>query len=374
MGNVEKVNNDATKKLQGFDYQKLIALEVCFEAKPDDIIWLECKGDVSDGETTIEVKHHFGNDNLTSNSTDVWKTLKNYVLGKYNTAQHTSLVLHTTANIKEDSIFYDWSSLTPNEKYKKLIDHKPSETIKDFYQVIISDFAKEPLLEILEKFKIISSQPKIKEKWQKLKNDRILTLVKDEYKERALQELYGYITKKAIDDNNEWKVTKKDFDRDIKHSLSKYTQGSIAFPVVDNSDLESKLNHKGYHFVSEMKSIQLKETNIDYAVSDYLRANLSQFKLIEESPTIKDRLETYDRNIRAAMNARKNENGDDLQAEHLNTDVAYKASRKTYYASINSPCENIRGIDQTEPYYQKGRMHDAVEEKEFSWKYSEEDL
>ena len=370
----ESVSNDATKNIQGFDYQKLIALEICFSARPDDVVWLECKGDVSDGETAIEVKHHSGDDNLTSNSFDVWKTLKNYVVDRHITAQHTSLILHTTANIKDNSIFHGWNELTPEAKYEKLQAHQPVKSIKDFYTEVITDFAEDELLPILEKFEIQCSQPKIGEKWEELKNDRIFTSVKDEYKEAALQKLCGYITKKAIEDKNEWKVTIKDFRTDIQNELRPYTQDSVAFPVVGNSDLESQLNHRGYHFVSEMKSIQLREQPVADAVSDYLKANLSQIKLLTEVPTIKDNLDTYDQNISAALCSKKSEYGSELQSDHLNTDTAYKASREMYYGSINSPCENIRGVDQTESYYQKGRMHDVVEEKEFSWQYSEEDL
>jgi hypothetical protein len=98
-------SNDATSKILGFDYQKLVALKMCLDAKPNETIWIECKGDVADENSTTEVKHHLGKHNLTSNSVDVWKTLQNHI-EQYNVAENFSrLVLLTTSTIPEDSIF-----------------------------------------------------------------------------------------------------------------------------------------------------------------------------------------------------------------------------------------------------------------------------
>lgn len=76
----ETLNNDSTKKQLGFEYQKLIALEYCLNAKNGEYVYIECFGDVQYGSESVEVKHHEGESNLTSNSVDVWKTLKNLVV------------------------------------------------------------------------------------------------------------------------------------------------------------------------------------------------------------------------------------------------------------------------------------------------------
>ncbi len=41
---MEGASNNATKKLLGFDYQKLLALESCLNAKENETIWIECFG------------------------------------------------------------------------------------------------------------------------------------------------------------------------------------------------------------------------------------------------------------------------------------------------------------------------------------------
>ena len=100
---LDTFSNNATPKYLGYFYQVLIAIEQCFHASSNETIWLECCGDVYDGQTSTEVKHHFGDGNLTDNSDDFWKTLKNYVVE--DVTPFNSLVLHTTAKIPKTSIF-----------------------------------------------------------------------------------------------------------------------------------------------------------------------------------------------------------------------------------------------------------------------------
>src|SRR5690606_29649444 len=110
------LKNDSTKKQLGFEYQKMIALEYCLNAKKGEYVYIECFGDVQYGTESVEVKHHEGNSNLTSNSVDVWKTLKNLVIEYDLIKSNNKFLLHTTETIKTDSIFYDWNGLSKNVK------------------------------------------------------------------------------------------------------------------------------------------------------------------------------------------------------------------------------------------------------------------
>ncbi|MGZ8176168.1 hypothetical protein [Methylobacter sp.] len=157
-------NNDNTLKGLGFDYQKLIALEKCLEAKKNEYIWIECKGDVADQDASIEVKHHNSKHNLISNSEDAWKTIKNYVENFHLAKTFNRLILHTTSSVPEDSIFCGWNGLTTAEKKNKLLEHVPSESIKEHHDKI-NACPSIDLQTILERFLIFSDQPKIAEKW-----------------------------------------------------------------------------------------------------------------------------------------------------------------------------------------------------------------
>ncbi len=89
--------SDATSKILGVEYQKLIAIEKCLESKLNDVIYLECFGDVArNKDETREVKHHSKKTNLTNTSPDFWKTLRNHVRDRKLVQQFTKLIFHTT--------------------------------------------------------------------------------------------------------------------------------------------------------------------------------------------------------------------------------------------------------------------------------------
>jgi len=276
----EKFSNDATSKLLGYDYQKLIALEYCLNAKKNDHIWIECRGDVADSSISLEVKHHLEDSNITSNSVDVWKTLRNYVNEFAIVDTFNRLILHTTSVSKSDSIFYKWNNLTAKKKREKLINHTPSDTVKEHFE-IVKKCDKNKLEKMLDKFEILEGQPDVQKKWDELKEHSTFKIIPESNRDAALEKLYGYITKKAIDNSNEWKISINDFNKDIQNFLSFYTKGKTQFPYVAESDATLNRKNKKYKFIDKMKAVKIKDNFQNKAVNDYLRANLSQIKLLD---------------------------------------------------------------------------------------------
>lgn len=363
--------NDNTQKLLGFDYQKLIALEYCLNAKKNEHIWIECKGDVADKETSIEVKHHNKAHSLISNSIDVWKTLKNYLVEHQIIAQFDYLVLHTTSTIPDYSIFYGWNDLSSEKKKSKLLSHKPSDSIKVFHEVVKNSPEKK-LLDILSKFSILDGQPTVDEKWNELKEHPAFTIIPDDFRDAAIEKLYGYITKAAIDDSKKWQINITDFKKDMQHTLSPFTSGKIPFPVIQKSDISS--SNSDFLFIKKMQDVRLKETTQENAISDYLRANMSQFKLLSMSPTLEDILKTYDANIERMLGDEKECIANELLAEDIGTATSVSKSNQLYYNCINKAHEQITNVDSTQKYYRDGRIHHVLEETESKWEFKEEDV
>ncbi|SMG67326.1 conserved hypothetical protein [methanotrophic bacterial endosymbiont of Bathymodiolus sp.] len=181
------------------------------------------------------MKHHFERTNLTSNSVDFWKTLKNFV--EQDTSSFNSLILHTTANISKSSIFYEWNELTKTKKYNNLKSHSPCDTVKHFYDVAITNYPRKDLLLILERLIIKSSQSNIKDKWEELKNTRFLSYIPEQHKEDAFYWVYAYVNKRAIDNRYKWHIKINDFDNHRQRALSKYTQDKIPFEIIDIEDV-----------------------------------------------------------------------------------------------------------------------------------------
>lgn len=364
-------SNNATPKYLGYVYQVLIAIEQCFQAKKNETIWIECYGDVYDGNTSKEVKHHFGKTNLTSNSEDFWKTLKNLVTEDI--SEVNDFILHTTADIPDDSIFFGWNELSKTKKYDKLEDHTPVATIKSHYDAVIAK-PKEELLLILEKLTIKSSQPNIEEKWQELKESRnpCLYSVKDNYKAAALHWIYGYIHGKAINDRYNWEIKINDFDSACKLALQPYTQNKIPFPHIEETKID--IDSKSFLFVEEMKNIELRKNSIEQAISDYFRSNETQINFLNYQPIIAEILDKYDSSILREMKLLKNEHSLDTEIEELNTKKALIAAKNLYSNCMKLPLNHIPQVNDTQKYYQDGRIHHNVNENRFVWRICEEDL
>jgi len=356
----------------GYDYQKLIALEYCLNAKKNEHIWIECKGDVADSSTSVEVKHHIGNSNITSNSVDVWKTLKNYVT---ETAVETfsSLILHTTSISQGKSIFYNWNSLSSDKKREKLIKHVPADTIKEDYD-LVRKYNKKKLEKILDKFQILEGQPDAQKKWDELKDHHTFKIIPEKYRVAALEKLYGYITKKAIENSNEWKININDFNKDIQDFLSQYTKDKTPFPVVDESDPAIKKDNKKFKFLEKMKAVNIKDTFQNKAITDYLRANISQIKLLEITPTLLENLSLYDNNIIRMLEDEKGGKICNLNKDTWEIEKANLLSNNLYFDCIGKPHDPIIGVNDTQKYYRDGRIHNTLEETEFAWKINKDEL
>lgn len=367
------VGNDNTLKLLGFDYQKLIALEKCLDAVPNEHIWIECKGDVADKNTSTEVKHHGSHSNLTSNSKDAWNTIKNYVENIQAAKSFDHLVLHTTSSLPENSIFHDWNNLTPSQKKIKLVKHTPSPTIKELHKKI-KECRDEDLLAILERFSIYSDQPKIKEKWEELKLHSAFILIDKKFLDQAIELLYGYITKEAIDEAYIWKISINDFRHDMKHSLSKFTTEEIPFHFISKDDEDHIIDGLEFTFLAKMKDIKLREKDLQSAVSDYLRAQESQINMLRTSPMLEENFIKYDGNIKNDITVEKSSKSYNLTAKEIGTDHADKTSREVYFDCIKKPHPKITSVKDTEKYYRDGRIHHITEESEFEWKYRKDDL
>lgn len=270
----ETLSNDSTKKQLGFEYQKLIALQYCLNAKNGEYVYIECFGDVQHGTESVEIKHHEGSTNLTSNSVDVWKTLKNLVVEFEAIKSNDKFLLHTTETIKNDSIFYGWNELSKSKKYKLLKDHPISSSSKGYKDVIfdVNKISKNDLLEILDKFIINSSQPKIQEKLEELMDHPTFKIISENLRSSAIGALQQWIIEKAIDNSNKWEINITDFNSDLRFSLSQFTKDYIPFPSIERLIIDEEEVNKGFKFINNLKVISIKKNDLHQAFQDYTRS------------------------------------------------------------------------------------------------------
>ena len=366
-------SNDATSKLLGYEYQKLIALEYCLNAKPNEHIWIECKGDVADRNTSVEVKHHVDGGAITSNSVDAWKTIRNYIREYPTLEQYSQLVLHTTAVANSNSIFYGWNQLSKEEKKKKLIYHAPVDSIANYHKEVVA-CKVEKLLSILSKFRILEGQVSIKDKWVELLIHPALIMVRNEFRDHALEKLYGYITARAIEHQNEWKINVNDFRRDMQSTLAPFTKDKIPFPITSADEVVQNDTKEEYVFVQKMRQVSLPLKREVDAVLEYLRTEISLHKLLRDTPTIKENLELYDENVAQLLSDQKAEKCIGFLETDLNTEKALNTSQKLYFHCINMPHEQIISVTDTQRYFRNGRIYHTLEVSDFQWKICKHDL
>lgn len=372
----DTVSNDSTKKQLGFEYQKLIALEYCLNAKNGEYVYIECFGDVQYQDENIEVKHHEGDSNLSSNSVDVWKTLKNLVV-EYNILKSNDrFILHTTENIKNDSIFYNWNTNTKSTKYKKLKEHSISESSREFYNVIfdVKKITKSELLELLDKFIINSSQPKIAEKLIELYRHPTFTLIPENLRGPAIGVLNQWIIEKAIDNSNKWEINISDFKSDLQTSLSKFTKDYIPFPNVDKRNIDEDDINKGFEFIKKLKAISLNKNDLHQAFQDYTRSEEAYEQMLKINPTLKKDLIIYEDDLKDDLTTEKSKISYSLSKESFYNNSHIEKARDVYFNCIGKTHNEVIGVKGTQKYFRDGRIQNINEATDFEWLFKESDL
>ena len=372
----ETLDNDSTKKQLGFEYQKLVALEYCLNAKNGEYVYIECYGDVQYGNESIEVKHHEGESNLTSNSVDVWKTLKNLVVEYDKLKSNDRFILHTTQNVPSDSIFYNWNQLSKAEKYRKLNVHSISATSKPFKDEIFDtkNISKQDLLVILDKFVINSGEPKVDEKLNQLKEHSTFKLITDNLRSAAIGVLHQWIIEKAINDSNKWEVNITDFNSDLQFSLSKFSKDYIPFPSVTEPERDDTNLSKGYKFIEKLNAISMKKNDLHQAFQDYVRSEEVYKEILKINPTLKDNITIYEEEINSVLQTEKSAVSYDLSSDSFKDNTHIKKSQEVYFKCIANPHYEISGFNGTQRFFRNGRIQNINETSDFEWLYKETDI
>lgn len=363
--------SDASTKILGFKYQEMVALKECFEAKDGTKIYLECLGDVSDGKTSTEVKHSIKDDKkLIDTHIDFWKTLSN-ILKEYDTFRfYDKFILHTTAEVKQGSIFEKWNDLNKSEKLNKIIAVKSNDNIKSYLD-IVNAFDKKKLEIILSKFEIKANQESAKEYYKDilLEHPAVTSHIESKNREEYICFLFGYISLQLINSTDYiWKIVIDSFRENSRAFANRYKIEDLNFPISEaTADISTKDN---FHFVKILENIQY-ERKIGASMRNYLKASESQMKMIEARTSLSENLDNYDEEIKDVILELKDSHLDQLTDK---CDTKEK-SRRFFDDSISqiSSRTTIEGVRNIRSYYPKGRLLHNVEIKSIDINIKSED-
>ncbi|WP_455023510.1 ABC-three component system protein [Oribacterium sinus] len=376
-----KAVNDATLQKVGDVYQYLIALRDCFDLNDDDTLQIETNGDVSiinDGKGRFqrEVKHHFGNKYISDRDIDFWKTLANWYEDYERIKNFSNYILSTTAAIKSNSLFHNWNDKKNTDKLKLLkgignISKKNEKTFRYQYNRIFNEFYNEScLLEILDKFTIEAAKTSI----DGISNEfsRYVGHIPSENRDRYIGSLLGEILIKVKAPPHKWKVTKLEFDKILQVQSTAYgTKGIVPLPneyakaVIPRDKISTLQDKKFVESIREIKHDQM----IQDAVSDYWKADLTVAKYFRDNLMYLQSLEFYREDLSAKMKYSKANS--DLNAEGATEEEQTKISKRLYNDIMGWNVIDFGSIIRNQGYFQRGVIHNIVDETDFKWKVGE---
>lgn len=377
-----KAINDATLKKVGDIYQYLIALRDCFDLNDGDALQIETNGDVSiindvNGRFQREVKHHFGNRYISDRDIDFWKTLANWYVDYERIKNFSNYILSTTATIQSNSPFHSWNNIKKTEKLKHLkdignISKKNEETFRNQYNKIFGDsYDESRLLEILDKFTIEAAETSI----DGISNQfsKYVGHIPYENRDRYIGALLGEILIKVKDPPHKWEVTKAAFDEILQKQSTAYgTRGTAPLPneyakAVVPKDKITTLEQK--KFVTSIREIEY-DRMIPNAISDYWKADLTVAKYFRDNLMYLESLESYMEDLYEKMQYSKANS--DLNAEGATEEEQIKISRQFYNGVMSWDAKDFGSIIRNQGFFQRGVIHNIVDETDFKWKVGEE--
>ena len=374
--------NDATLQKIGDLYQQLIALKDCFELTDGDILQIEKDGDVSiindkGGRFQKEVKHHFGNKAVSARDIDFWKTLANWYVEYERVKNFSHYILSTTASISENSPFFRWNDLSKEEKLKRLKDvgsvNKKNETTfrKQYNRIFGKNYDESRLLNILNKFTIEAVKPSI----DGISNEfsRYIGHIPPENRDRYIGSVLGAILIKVKDPPHKWEVTRSAFDEILgKHSALYGIKGTAPLPneyakAIVPADKITTLEQK--KFVVAIREIKYNEM-IPNAMSDYWKAGLIVAEYFMDNPMYLESLELYREDLSEKMQYRKANS--ELYAEGATEEEQIRLSKLLYNDVMFWDAKDFGSIIRNQGYFQRGVIHNIVDETDFKWKVGDE--
>lgn len=377
----KKNSTDNTLKMLGFHYQYLIVIDYALSTtSEEDTILIEKVGDFSTNQEIVEIKHHTDSNHILSNNhIDFWKTLSNFKnkLKDIREYEYKRLILLTTSIIKEDSSFYNWNNKKADEKLRVLENIK-SSGIPDGIEKYVSNiftfdnaYSKDDLKYLLKMFIINENHLDFSRKINRIIKYQALRPIKDnELKRQFIFDCFGFLIKIMDPKTGEWAFRLSDFYNFYRMQIRKYQEGDKFLPSLLPNELNyDSQKYSSRNFVRELVTIEIKNRDIVKAVDNYHKYNLTHIKLIDSDISFISPLEEYDKSIV--------DNLQDLREiailDRLLTDTPTKVSQKLYYKSNQIELKNIEGISHNLEYFQKGVIHQIVDDGRHTWLINFED-
>lgn len=377
--------NDATLVKAGDIFQYYIALRDCFKLKSGDKLQIEVNGDVSliadlsKDSFQKEVKHHFGNKNLSDRDVDFWKTISNWYVEYDRITEFASLILHTTSTISSDSPFYNWNTKEPKDKITILqsignVNKKREETFRKYYNKIFAKaiYDESKLLNILSRLTIESSQNQISGISKEFSS--YIGHIPENNRDNYIGALLGRIVSIIKDPPHRWEVTREEFDKILQQESPAYSNSSKKPLPSDFAEVnvpkQKAQSLRNKEFVEAIRKIEY-DKQIPDAVSDYWKAEMTVIKYFKDDFLYLNSVPLYKNELNRKLKYVKESKV--IENEGMNRTVEIRNSKLMYTEVMGWDAKDFGSIVRNQGYFQRGIIHTIVDDKEFSWDIGEED-
>ncbi|MCC8014896.1 MAG: hypothetical protein LIO87_06835 [Eubacterium sp.] len=169
-------------------------------------------------------------------------------------------------------------------------------------------------------------------------------------------------------------MTKHDFDEICQVESAAYgMKGTAPLPneyaKADVPDEEiSTLEQK--KFVASIREIQYNKM-IPNAMSDYWKADLTVAKYFRDNLMYLESLESYMEDLSEKMQYSKENSS--LDAKGTTEEEQIRISKQFYNGVMSWDAKDFGSIIRNQGYFQRGIIHNIVDETDFTWKVGEEE-
>ncbi|PJJ48810.1 hypothetical protein [Hymenobacter chitinivorans] len=381
-------HNDASKSRYGDLYQYIIALEHCLNAPAGGVIYIEQRGDVANESISVEIKHHDSKKHtIAEKHIDFWKTLKNWVVNRDVIAGYSELILLTTSNITLNSKLHNWNEISAPQKLNiikeiknDVLTNNTNKTIQPFIKYIFEFLPNghndTHLLSILDRFKIISNQPRILEKIADIQKLNQFKFIPFKNRTPFIQELLSYIIFRCVVEDlsqsvsselkasESWLVRIDAFNAFAEAKIKHYVKDSTPIITTYRNHTSDVSKYSQYVFVKEIEKINYN-TEIQEAVNNFHRAFLTTLDMSNDDPLFVMAVEGLQEVILDDLVLLKktilleNECSDKKQAE--------RNAKICFARAMGFDIRKIQGYELDHTFFQRGTIHQVVDLESFNW-------
>lgn len=382
---------DASLLFKALQYQLLVAVEHCYDLKPDESLWLEVFGDVTvTGVSQTEVKLY--TDSLTDSHENFWNTLKNWLHEKFVRTSYKRLVLLTTQEYGARSKLKGWNKRTADERLaimekifnanhgkaeKKAaketeVGDKPSKS-QSLQHYVMAPERREALMEILERMVITTGADSLEQRIEKFQNRHLKPIRLSKY-QQFIDDLLGFISSTKLVSEG-WQITHKAFTDKVSELNSLYIKHPKTFPPVDIAGLKKTIDvNEILAMPFAQKIIEIgAESELKHAALHRVVAQTTISELYTDGVLFKPTVDLYFSNELIMHNfGRKSAMVDCIGVTCKNKLRA--DSQKFYFHRNGIRAEPFCGMENTMPEFRNGVYHllagETPEDKddEFHWR------